>query len=322
MTPTRLKQLAGALIVLLVLWAGARVIHNHSGGHVTTYHPPDVHPQDADSVLMIGAQDTVRLIKRSEGHWFVNGNPATNRDVEDLFAQLRDTTGGELVSESPSSLAALQVDSASGRRVRVMRAGKSLADVIVGKESSDYRGAYVRKADENDVYLVDNRLRNLVTRTPNAWRDHTIVRVTGDSVATIRVERGRRRYALARKDSSWTLGAGSADTAAVRRLLISWQSVRASDFATPAQVDSANFRRPDRKAVLEDAAGHPLAALLFDSTSSGFWVRADTGGTVYKLPAYTANALTPVDSSLKAKPAATTATRTIPLNKRPFVKKK
>jgi hypothetical protein len=44
-----------------------------------------------------------------------------------------------------------------------------------------------------------------------------------------------------------------------------------------------------------------MLTLLFDSTASGFWVRPDTGTTVYRMDAFTADRLAPADSTLKYK---------------------
>jgi hypothetical protein len=49
------------------------------------------------------------------------------------------------------------------------------------------------------------------------------------------------------------------------------------------------------------AAGTPLVALAFHSAKSGFWVRADSGGTIYRLEAYSADQLTPPDSTFRPK---------------------
>ena len=63
-------------------------------------------------------------------------------------------------------------------------------------------------------------------------------------------------------------------------LLTAYGDVEAAGFATRAQTDSAAFGRPDRKASLLRRDGTPLFAMEFDSTATGFWVRAAGDSTV------------------------------------------
>ncbi|HET9275337.1 MAG TPA: hypothetical protein VFN96_04640, partial [Gemmatimonadales bacterium] len=74
-------------------------------------------------------------------------------------------------------------------------------------------------------------------------------------------------------------------------------------FANPAQTDSAKFARPDRQVTLIRADGSPLLKLAFDSTATGFWVRGGEDSTVYRMDTWSADRLTPSDSTLKPKPA-------------------
>ena len=77
----------------------------------------------------------------------------------------------------------------------------------------------------------------------------------------------------------------------------------AAGFANRAQADSAKFTRPDRRVALLRADGSPLLRLAFDSISTGFWVRGGEDSTVYRLDTWSADRLTPSDSTLKPKPA-------------------
>jgi hypothetical protein len=78
--------------------------------------------------------------------------------------------------------------------------------------------------------------------------------------------------------------------------------VEAAGFATPAQTDSARFSPPDRRVRLLRRDGTPLLTLAFDSTGGGMLVRSDTGKIVYRVDAYIADQLAPVDSTLRPPP--------------------
>ena len=138
-----------------------------------------------------------------------------------------------------------------------------------------------------------------------------IAGVRTDSVWSIEIRRGSRPYTLRRKDSGWVLASGaSADSAAVAGLLERYREIRADGFGAKAQLDSLRFSKPRRAARLLDRDGFPLLSLAFDSISSGMWVRVSkadrrTGGRAeneaFRLDNWTADQLTPADSSLRKK---------------------
>jgi len=141
------------------------------------------------------------------------------------------------------------------------------------------------------------------------WWNKVIAKVSPDSVAGIDVRRGRTGYALTKNGDSWRLGTRAADSSAVTEFLERFRDLEASRFATPAQEDSARFPPRGRGVQLLTAAGRPLLVLRMDSTTGGVWSRRDGDSTIFILDNWTANGLTPPDTTLLPKPAPATAAR-------------
>ena len=304
MSARTLGRLAMLLGVLLLLWGGAALTRNRradapagSGGG---FRLPAPAATAVDTVRITRPSDSVVLARRDSA-WTVNGHPASRTAVKDFFAALGDSAGHpELVAERPASHAGLGVDSAKGTRVRLIRGDSVVGDFIAGQRSADMDGGYVRLAGRPEVYLVRGGLGGLLERGPDEWRDHRIATVPVDSVAAIQVQRGARSYKLARDAKGWTLSpGGAADTAAAARLRQAFGEIDAAGFAAPAQADSARFDRPERRVAALRADGTPLIRLAFDSTGGGFWVRADSGGTVYRMDDWAVDRLAPADSTLR-----------------------
>jgi hypothetical protein len=303
----QLLRLTVLLAGLLLIWGAAALARRREGVAAPSdaLRLPRVTRNGTDTVLLARPADTVVLARKDTSRWTVNGHAAGSDAIGDLFAALADTAAGsELVAQRRSSHAALGVDSATGTRVRIRGSGRTLADLVVGHRSPDLAAGYVRRADEEPTYLVHGRLAEILSRPSDEWRDHRIAAVPAESVAAIEVSRGARRYRLARAGSGWALTPGGpADSARAADLLAAYRAVDASGFASPAQADSAHFGSPDRRARLLRKGGTPLLTLVFDSTAGGFWVRADTGKSVYRIESFTADRLAPPDSALRARPA-------------------
>ena len=307
MSARTLARLAMLLGVLLLLWGGAALGRHRSDAPAAT----------ADRFRLpapaIGAVDTVRIVKpadtvvlaRRDSTWTVNGHAASRTAVGELFTALADTSGRpELVAERPASHTGLGVDSAGGTKVRLLRGDSVVGEFIAGHRSSDLEGGYYRLAGQPQVYLVQGTLAGLLERGADDWRDHRIATVPVDSIAAIQVQRGARGYRLRREAKAWTLAPASpVDSAAANRLRQAYGEIDAAGFASRAQADSARFDRPDRRVTLLRADGSPLLRLTFDSTAQGFWVRADSATTVYRMETWAADRLAPADTTLRPKPA-------------------
>lgn len=188
--------------------------------------------------------------------------------------------------------------------MRLLRRDSVVGEFIAGHRSTDLEGGYFRLAGQPQVYLVQGTLAGLLERGADDWRDHRIATVPVDSIAAIQVQRGARSYRLTKGDKGWTLApAGPVDTAAANRLRQAYGEIDAAGFASRAQADSARFDHPDRRVTLFHADGSPLLRLAFDSTAQGFWVRADSATTIYRMEAWSVDRLAPADSTLRPKAA-------------------
>lgn len=304
MSAKQLLRLGLLFLGLLLLWGTAALARKRGGAPATgdAFRLPPIARNAVDTVILSRGGDTTVLARRDSSTWTANGHPADRQAVHDLLAALADSApASELVAEERGSHAGLGVDSA-GTRVRVAGGGRTLAALVAGHQAVDYSGGYVRLEGKEATYDVQGPLVGLLTRGTDDWRDHRIASVSADSVAAVEVSRGARRYALRRGSGGWTIAPGGrADSTQVAGLLGAFRAVDAGGFASAAQADSAHFAPPDRRARLLRKDGTPLFTLDFDSTAAGFWVRADTGTTVYRMDGYIADRLTPADSALRAR---------------------
>jgi hypothetical protein len=304
MTPKQLARLALVLVALLLLWGGASLARRGSRGPSESdrFAIPPVASDSADSVIITRPADTTRLMRRDSATWMVNGRPAAQSAIQELFSALADTARRtELVAGRSASHSALGVDSAKGARIRIVRGDSTVADLVQGNRGPGLDGGYFRAAGDSAVYLVGGNLAQVLERSQDEWRDRRIAGVAADSVARIEISRGRRSYSMRRDGAGWALKSGPADSSAIAALLADYRQVEAAGFATKAQADSARFARPDRKAVLLRADGTSLVTLAFDSTVNGFWVKAGVDSTVYRVDTWFADRLTPADSTLRVK---------------------
>jgi hypothetical protein len=304
MTGKQLVRLAVVLVVLLLLWGAAALARRRETVDTSDrFKLPKITRNQVDSIRITRAGETTILVRQDSATWRVNGHPASPTAVNDLLVALEDTAPpAELVAERAASHAGLGVDSASGAHVQILSKGKLLADLFSGRRTRDLDGGYLRYAGKNETYAVQGRLAEVFGRSSDEWREHRIAAVPSDSVGALEITRGRVSYSLKREGKAWTLGArGTADSAEVAGLLGALSQLDAAGFANRAQADSAKFNPPDRRLRVLRKDSKPLLTLAFDSTASGFWVRPDTGSTIFRLESWTVDRLTPADTAVRVK---------------------
>jgi hypothetical protein len=302
-TSKQLWQIAVGLGILVFLWGALQIFKKGSDTTTAKFALPALTAADIDSIRILRSNDTLVVAKRGPEAWVVNGFAASNTVVNDLLSALKGTSEAELVAQSGSSHKDLGVDSVSGKRLSVIKANKTLVDLVVGGHGPGYEGVYVRRPSEDAVYLIQGSLGNAVDKGLDDWRDHTIAKVDPDSVREITVQRKKGGYVLRHGSAGWQFaGGGAADSGAVRRMLEQYRSLQAGGFPTQAQEDSLSFKQPTRRVTFRGGSDL-LADISFDSTANWWWVRKMGDSTVYRLESWRLPQLFPADSTLKAKPA-------------------
>jgi Domain of unknown function (DUF4340) len=303
MTRHQLIRIAAVLAVALVVWGALAVARRPAEDRAAGLALPRIDTAGVDTITLTEGRDTATLARPARGQWRVNGYPADSAAIASLLEGFVDTARwSELVAESRTSHPRLGVGPDSGRRVRVVSKGRTLLDLTTGKRTAGADGIYVRRTAADPVYAMHGTLAAPLARELDEWRDKRIASVEPESVATIEVARGPTSYTLRRSGNVWKFASGRpADSAAVANLLGEYRALTATDFATPAQAESTTFTRPRRRARLLASGGAPLVSLRFDSTASGAWARADSGGPVFRLDTWTLNQLAPAESTLRVK---------------------
>ena len=300
MTARQLRQIAVALAVVLFLWGLAEILARGSDTLTGDFKLPAVTAADVDTVRLVRPADTVVLAKRSTGSWSANGFDASTDAVTGLFDAFSKSTVTELSAQSAASHGRMGVDSARGKRFTFTRGGTVVDQLVVGERGPGYTGAYVRRPGNDDVYLVRGELANMADRMLDDWRDKAIATIEPDSVQEVRIERRRGTTTLRRADGGWRIGQAAADSGAVRRMLEQWRNLSAAGFATQPQMDSTDFRPPDRRVTLIGRQG-PLVELALDSAAYWWWLQKASGGAIYRLESWRLDQLMPPDSALRAR---------------------
>ena len=145
---------------------------------------------DADAQTTLVKGDTVWQVKERGGY------PADFDEIKDTVLKLSRLKIGRSFTGSPESLNRLALLSpltagaaASGTQVTLKDAsGTTLTDVILGQtrqtEDGGMGGQYLKKAEDDTVYLVDGNFRFLKA-APTEWLKKEILNIKGEAVESV-----------------------------------------------------------------------------------------------------------------------------------------
>lgn len=167
-----------ALAALLAVYLGVRT--DPTGPEAGPGGPllPEFDAAQAGSLSVHYGGETVSL-HRSERGWLValdgaGDAPADPVMVERALAALSSLDRDEPVSVVPDKHGIFGVDESSAL---VARAGRAAAPLAVGGRADVGDAVYVRRLDEDEVYLAPGAVRDALPTDPEAWRDLALVRL-------------------------------------------------------------------------------------------------------------------------------------------------
>ncbi|XOV94551.1 MAG: DUF4340 domain-containing protein [Bacteroidota bacterium] len=140
--------------------------------------------------------------------------PAKAANVNSLLSTLSSIVPSRIASRSSDQWSDFQVDSA-GMEVIVFEGGSKSLDIIVGRFGMEGQRSfytYVRLADEQDTYVVNDFMSMSISKDPNAYRNNEILRSKKDSITSISFNYPDDNFTIIKSDGGWLIGNAPADS--------------------------------------------------------------------------------------------------------------
>ncbi len=280
---------------MLALLAGLAVVGKHpwsdrpAGPDAAPVRPLlDGNPPGIDRIE-IGRRDGPVVLTRKKDLWEVSGGTvrpwlARYEQVARVTEWLDGLTDGRVVSRNPSRRGEYRVDDSAGLALTLSAGGRPVGRLVIGDTGPDLFDTYVRRADGDEVVLVDGAIRALLDRRAASWRDLTLFPAKSADVTRIDLAWPGGATRLTRKDNAWTaqppLPAGQSPEALAARIM----ALTASGLADTALPDAAGA---DLLAVTVTTTAAPVSARILPGTGQEDHYRAIAAGHdgVFLVPA-------------------------------------
>jgi hypothetical protein len=296
-----LKQLVGALAVVVAVWLVSMVFRGGSGSIAATGEIAGFFDglagESVDDVRVVRGSDPSVTLSRADGGWTVNGFTADTAAVGRLLTALDGAQIGELIAANPGNHDRMGVSADSAYTVTFSVDGSERI-LLVGKSARRFGTAYVRLPEADEVYLMEADLRAQLSRDLDTWRDRTMVSIDTSSVARIVVEREGGDYALVRGDSAWTFdGGGAAARTAVDGILSELARMVATGFVESGDSLAGYDQAAATTAITAD--GQVLVEVTLGEGEGDRWARSSTSDDLYRVSSFRANRVAPTREAVE-----------------------
>lgn len=177
---------------------------------------------------------------------------------------------GVVVSKNPDKRALYQVD-AAGLDVNLIDAdNKSIVHVIIGKNGPDLASSYVRKKDEDTVYLVRRPITGAFSPRAKDWRERKIIVYDPKDIASIKIESPKGSWQISRGDNgAWQLDEpkGKIDAAKADDAAKKLSDIRAAGF--PEDLEKISLSGPKFTLSITDVKGKTTILEIYNAVSDG-----------------------------------------------------
>jgi len=224
MSERTLKQLVGALVLLVAMWAITTLLSGGGGGAPSGAGEiaavfEGVSEATVTEVRMTNESGEIVLAGGVDA-WTVNDLRTDSGTVARFWNVLTGLEVGALVASNPANHARMGVDDDSAVTLEIDIGGETRV-VVVGDQGPRFRTSYVRLPGQDEVYVADGDLRSHVRRQLADWQNRVVVRIDTSAVARVEIERDGERYVLERGDSLWTFEGGAETNNSTARGVIS-----------------------------------------------------------------------------------------------------
>ncbi|HSG81456.1 MAG TPA: DUF4340 domain-containing protein [Gemmatimonadota bacterium] len=288
MSDRLVKTLVGALVLLILAWLAARFIVQRGAETRSGSFQLAAAADAIDSIVVTTSGDTVRL--RAGEPWTVNGYEALPETGYSLQQALQEAQVGQRVSRNPENHPRMGVSDDEGRRFTVYSGDGARVTLIVGGRAGAFDEYYVRRAGDDDVYIVKGSLVNLANRGADDWRDREIFSAERTSVQRLEYAYPDETFALVRDSAAWRLAPSGAEAeiGTVSTLLSQLTALRAIGFAADSASAALNWEEAAPRLRVVGPEGAELGQLLFlENPDVGYFVRRAGSPVVYTLSSYT-----------------------------------
>ncbi len=165
--------------------------------------------EDIGSIIIKKGDERLEL-REMNGMWtLIEDSLPRSADEERIFRLIDNLSllKGKVFGKSESEFPSYEVDEKNGTLITLFdKKGKTLFEIIVGKQGPDFASNFVRFPKSKEVILVEKALKpHISSINPSAWRNRKITDFDDKKVTKMEYEDEKGRYMFYKEGDKWYL---------------------------------------------------------------------------------------------------------------------
>lgn len=202
------------------------------------------------------SQKNVVLEKKGDG-WFVGETKANPELVKNLLKEVEKIKDGELISTNPEKKKNFGLDE-KATQIKIYQDNSLALDIFVGRFSPEQYGQYLRKNNEDKVYLVKTYLAPVIEQD---FRDLKIIKFQKEEISKLQWQYPKEKFSLSKDKEEWKINSKIAKKDIVESFLNELVNLSATDLLTDKKDEDAGLVKPQLKLIV--TAGDKNNEILF-----------------------------------------------------------
>lgn len=268
------RNLLGILVILAVLYAASYWLKDGvSGSAELTQDLVDIDTAQI-SRITIGKPGSRISFERKDGGWLMTTEDGSEvRAVKTRLASMLSSLDGmypvRVASRDSEKWRDYQVDS-TGRRVQIFEGDTKSLDIILGRGNLVGQGTYstyVRPAEEDNVYVVENFSESSVSADSDNYRNKTILQTTPDSVWQLIFRYyDDQDFTVSKTNGDWQINGTKTDSSRTQEYLSGLRRVSSSAFVDQQQ--PAADAAPASSLIIQSSGSEDILIELYEEAGS------------------------------------------------------
>lgn len=242
------------------------------------------------------AANKVSLQKGAETWQVLDGEESYLADealIANALETIKDLKQGTVASKTSEKHTQLGVDSENGLQVIAWDiSGQELVNFYIGNDGPAFQTQYVRKANEDQVYLVSQAIKPSFNKNITDWREKEILTLDQTQISSLILNYPDQELQLEKGAEGWQLKSPEEFTVSVEvinELLSTLSTLRASGFATAEE--TAEFEN-NKVLTITIKSTKIENKLTLAQKDENYFAQLEGNNTIFKVSQFTVENLT------------------------------
>lgn len=201
-----------------------------------------------DKISKIEIKDPQKnvVLEKNGDEWFVGETKADPELVKNLIKEVEKIKDGELISTNPEKKKNFGLDE-KATQIKIYQDNSLALDIFVGRFSPEQYGQYLRKNNEDKVYLVKAYLAPVIEQD---FRDLKIIKFQKEEISKLQWQYPKENFSLSKDKEEWKINSKTAKKEIVESFLNELVNLSATDLLTDKKDEDAGLVKPQLKLIV------------------------------------------------------------------------